>query len=128
MKLLVIDDNKDLTEAIYDSLDSPEIECTTINDSKAGLDEILKERGKYNLILLDIAMPDFSGMDILQTLKKDDLLKSENIIIFTASSITDRDIDDFVASGAKGVLKKPVSLDELTELVAKYNHDTIIGN
>jgi DNA-binding response OmpR family regulator len=121
MKLLVIDDNKDLTEAIYDSLDSPEIECTMINDGKAGLDEILKERGKYNLILLDIAMPDFSGIDILRTLKKDDLLKSENIIIFTASSITDRDIDDFVASGAKGVLKKPVSLDELTELVEKYN-------
>ena len=126
MKLLVIDDNKDLTEAIYDSLDSPEIECTMINDGKAGLDEILKERGKYNLILLDIAMPDFSGIDILRTLKKDDLLKSENIIIFTASSITDRDIDDFVASGAKGVLKKPVSLDELTELVEKYN--TIIDN
>jgi DNA-binding response OmpR family regulator len=126
MKLLVIDDNKDLTEAIYDSLDSPEIECTMINDGKAGLDEILKERGKYNLILLDIAMPDFSGIDILRTLKKDDLLKSENVIIFTASSITDRDIDDFVASGAKGVLKKPVSLDELTELVEKYN--TIIDN
>lgn len=123
MKLLVIDDNKDLTEAIYDSLDSPDIECTMINDGKAGLDEILKERGKYNLILLDIAMPNFSGMDILQVLKKDDLLKSENIIIFTASSITDRDIDDFVASGAKGVLKKPVSLDELTELVEKYNRD-----
>jgi DNA-binding response OmpR family regulator len=109
MKLLVIDDNKDLTEAIYEGLDSPDIECTMINNGKAGLDEILKERGKYNLILLDIAMPDFSGMDILQALKKEELLKSENIIIFTASSITDRDIDDFVTSGAKGVLKKPVS-------------------
>jgi DNA-binding response OmpR family regulator len=123
MKLLVIDDNKDLTEAIYDSLDSPDIECTIINEGKAGLDEILKERGKYNLILLDIAMPNFSGMDVLKTLKKGDLLKSENIIIFTASSITDRDIDDFVDAGAKGVLKKPVSLDELTALVEKYNHD-----
>jgi DNA-binding response OmpR family regulator len=123
MKVLVIDDNKDLTEAIYDSLDSPDIECTMINDGKAGLDEILKERGKYNLILLDIAMPNFSGMDVLRTLKKEDLLKSENIIIFTASSITDRDIDDFVAAGAKGVLKKPVSLDDLTELIEKYRNE-----
>jgi DNA-binding response OmpR family regulator len=54
MKLLVIDDNKDLTEAIYDSLDSSEIECKMMNDGKAGLDEILNGRGKYNLILLDI--------------------------------------------------------------------------
>jgi DNA-binding response OmpR family regulator len=119
----IIDDNKDLTEAIFDSLDSQDIECTMINDGKAGLDEILKERGKYNLILLDIAMPNFSGMDVLKTLKKEDLLKSENIIIFTASSITDRDIDDFVDAGAKGVLKKPVSLDELTPLVEKYHHN-----
>ncbi|MEP6576238.1 MAG: response regulator [Nitrososphaerota archaeon] len=123
MKLLVIDDNKDLTEAIYDSLDSPDIECKMINDGQMGLDEILKERGKYNLILLDIAMPNFSGMDILQKLKKENILKSENIIIFTASSITDRDIDDFVSSGAKGVLKKPVSLDDLIELVEKYRSD-----
>ena len=123
MKVLVIDDNKDMTEAIYDSLDSLDIECTMINDGKAGLDEILKERGKYNLVLLDIAMPNFSGMDVLRTLKKEDLLKSENIIIFTASSITDRDIDDFVAAGAKGVLKKPVSLDDLTELIEKYRNE-----
>ena len=116
MKLLLIDDNKDLTEAIYDSLDSQDIECIIINEGKAGLDEILKERGKYNLILLDIAMPNFSGMDVLKTLKKEDLLKSENIIIFTASSITDRDIDDFVDAGAKGVLKKPVSLDDSLRL------------
>ncbi len=123
MKLLVIDDNKDLTEAIYDSLESPEIECKMINDGKIGLDEILTERGKYDLILLDIAMPNFSGMDILQKLKNEDLLRSENIIIFTASSITDRDIDAFVASGAKGVLKKPVSLNDLTDLVEKYRND-----
>ncbi|MGI8831764.1 MAG: hypothetical protein ACR2IS_03915 [Nitrososphaeraceae archaeon] len=62
-------------------------------------------------------------MDILQTLKKEGILKSENIIIFTASSITDRDIDDFVASGAKGILERPVSLDDLTELIAKYRND-----
>ncbi len=123
MKLLVIDDNKDLTEAIYDSVDSSEIECKMINDGKTGLDEILNERGKYDLILLDIAMPNFSGIDVLNKLKSEDLLRSENIIIFTASSVTDRDIDDFVASGAKGVLKKPVSLDELTNLIEKYRNE-----
>ena len=123
MKLLVIDDNKDLTEAIYDSLDSSEIECKMMNDGKAGLDEILNGRGKYNLILLDIAMPNFGGMDILRKLNNEDLLRSENIIIFTASSIRDRDIDDFVASGAKDILKKPVSLDDLTELIEKYRNE-----
>ena len=120
MKVLVIDDNKDLTEAISYGLEDPDIECKIINDGKEGLDEILRERGKYNVILLDIAMPEFSVIDVLARLKKEDVIKSENIIIFTASSITDRDIDDFVKSGAKGILKKPVSLDDLIELIGKY--------
>ena len=120
MKVLVIDDNKDLTEAISYSLEDQDIELKIINQGKEGLDEILRERGKYNVILPDIAMPEFSGMDILARLKKEDVIKSENIIIFTASSITDRDIDDFVKSGAKGILKKPVSLDDLTQLIEKY--------
>ena len=120
MKVLVIDDNKDLTEAISYSLEDQDIELKIINEGKEGLDEILRERRKYNVILLDIAMPEFSGMDVLARLKKEDVIKSENIIIFTASSITDRDIDDFVKSGAKGILKKPVSLDDLTQLIEKY--------
>lgn len=50
MKVLVIDDNKDLTEAISYGLEDPDIECKIINDGKEGLDEILRERGKYNVI------------------------------------------------------------------------------
>jgi CheY-like chemotaxis protein len=48
------------------------------------------------------------------------LLKSEQIVIFTASSITAKSIDDFLAAGAKEVLKKPVSLDELSQLIERY--------
>jgi len=67
-----------------------------------------------------MAMPQFSGYDVLERLKQEDLLKTENIVIFTASSITDKSIDDFLANGAKEVLKKPVSLDELTKLIERY--------
>ena len=109
MKLLVIDDNKDLTEAIYDSLDGSEIECKMINEGKAGLDEILNGKGKYNLILLDLQTPNFSGMNILRKLKNDDLLRSDNIIIFTASSVTDRDIDDFCLRCKKSTEKASIS-------------------
>ncbi|HET7148619.1 MAG TPA: response regulator [Candidatus Nitrosopolaris sp.] len=120
MKVLIVDDNEELTDAVKDFLDSIGIECNVKNDGKEGLNEILTERGKYNLILLDMAMPQFSGYDVLDTLKTQGLLKSEQIVIFTASSITTQNIDDFIAAGAKEVLKKPVSLDELSELIERY--------
>src|SRR6184192_597176 len=88
MKVLIVDDNEELTDAVKDFLDSIGIECKVTNEGKEGLNEILTERGRYNLILLDMAMPQFSGYDVLDTLKKEGLLKSENIVIFTASSIT----------------------------------------
>jgi len=120
MKVLIVDDNEELTDAVKDFLDSIDIECIVKNEGKEGLNEILAKKGTYDLILLDMAMPQFSGYDVLDRLKTDGLLKSEKIVIFTASSITAKSIDDFLAAGAKEVLKKPVSLDELTQLIERY--------
>jgi len=120
MKVLIVDDNEELTDAVKDFLDSIDIECIVKNEGKEGLNEILAKKETYDLILLDMAMPQFSGYDVLDRLKTDGLLKSEKIVIFTASSITAKSIDDFLAAGAKEVLKKPVSLDELTQLIERY--------
>lgn len=124
MKVLLIDDNKDLTEAVCDYLDMSGIECKVFNSGAEGLEEILKQRGKYDLILLDIAMPELSGFDVLDRLKKGDgvhnVLKKENIVLFTASSVGDSIIDDYVNEGVKEVIKKPVSIDELAQVIEKY--------
>jgi DNA-binding response OmpR family regulator len=120
MKVLIVDDNEELTGAVKDFLDGISIECEVKNEGEEGLNEILTKKGTYDVILLDIAMPQFSGYDVLERLKGEDLLKTENIVIFTASSISDSSIDDFLAKGAKQVLKKPVSLDELTQLIERY--------
>jgi CheY-like chemotaxis protein len=118
--VLVIDDNKDMTEMMCDYFDSQNIHCKIINDGREGLEELRKESEKYAVILLDLAMPEFSGYDVIDQLKKENLLDSKNIIIFTASSLTDTQIQELVAGGAKGVLKKPVSLNDLNELMEKY--------
>lgn len=117
--VLVIDDNKDMTEMISDYLQSQEIECKVINDSRAGLEEIRRE-DKYTVIFLDLAMPEFSGYDVFNTLKKEGLVESKNIIIFTASSITETDIEEVLANGAKGILRKPASIDEVIEIVHRF--------
>ena len=97
-----------MTEMISDYLESQQIECKVINDGKEGLDEI-KSENEYSVIFLDLAMPGFSGYDVFNTLKKEGLVQSKNIIIFTASSITEGEIDEVLANGAKGILRKPAS-------------------
>ena len=122
MKVLIIDDNRDVTSAIADFFDSMEINYKIIDEGREALDEIVNQTEKYNVILLDIAMPQLSGHDILERLKdRGDLIKSENIVLFTASTLTNNDIQKYSNLGIKEVLRKPMSLDDLTDLIQKYS-------
>jgi DNA-binding response OmpR family regulator len=118
-RVLVIDDNADITEMLKDFFDTEDIECKVINDGREGLDEIRKEVN-YDFILLDLTMPEFSGWDIFNKLKEEKLLKSKNIIIFTASSKTGNEINELLKEGAKYVLRKPFSIKDILDLVDKF--------
>ena len=118
MRVLLIDDNKDITDMVAFYLQAQDVSCKVVNDGKEGLETIRNE--SFDAIILDLAMPDFSGFDIFTALKKDDLLRSVNIVIFTASSVPDHVVQDMMSSGAKGILKKPLSLDDLKEMIENY--------
>ena len=122
MKVLIIDDNRDVTDAIGDFFDSMEINYKIIDEGREALEEIVNQTEKYNVILLDIAMPQLSGHDILERLKDNgDLIRSKNIVLFTASTLTNNDIQKYSNLGIKEVLRKPMSLDDLTDLIQKYS-------
>ena len=88
-----------------------------INDSRQGLERIKRE--KFDLIMLDLAMPQFSGYDVIKSLKQDGVIESKNIVVFTASS-DPKILNEIRISGIKEVFKKPFSLDEITALIEKY--------
>ena len=60
MRVLIIDDNEDVTEAISDYLESIGESCISLKDGKQGLEVIRKEGHNYDVIILDLAMPDIS--------------------------------------------------------------------
>jgi CheY-like chemotaxis protein len=72
---------------------------------------------------LDLAIPEFSGFDIFRALKEENLLQSNNVLIFTASSVTDQEIKEMLSSGARGVLRKPLSIDDLIEAVERFSQN-----
>lgn len=119
MKVLVIDDNVDIIEAVSVCLDDAGVEYKMIDDGRDGLDEIKARH--YDLIVLDLAIPEFSGYDILKALKHDGMLESKNIVISTASSIVESDKKDLLALGVKDVLPKPYRRKELMNVIARFN-------
>jgi CheY-like chemotaxis protein len=120
LRILVIDDNVEITEVLKVYCNSRGIECITINDGRKGLEAVIA--AKFDLILLDLAMPEFSGIDVVASLKKDGILSTRNVVIFTASSDT-KIIEEMKNSGVKEILKKPISIDDLTSFFDRYNPD-----
>jgi DNA-binding response OmpR family regulator len=111
IEALIIDDSIEITRMLSEFLKIKGYKCESCNNGKKGLDMMLQH--KFGVVLLDLAMPKFSGHDIIESLADSGKIKDQNIIIFTASSVDSDDIYKLLKKGAKFCLKKPVQLDSL---------------
>lgn len=108
MKILVVEDDKDLIEIITKSLENERYIVSQAKDYNTALMKISDY--DYDCILLDIMLPDGSGLDLLREL--DDIGKNSNVIILSAKD----SIEDKVKGldlGADDYLAKPFHLAEL---------------
>ncbi len=121
MKILGIDDNKDLIDLCEVVLTSSGHEYTGVLTGKEGLESMRKE--KFDLVLLDLSMPEFSGIDVIDALDKDGLMKKQKIVIFTASSATEKEYGPLLEKGAHSVIKKPLDVDLLVEHIKKIDSE-----
>ena len=120
MKILIVDDNKVITEMVSTYLTVKGFDCVIANGGMDGLDQIKKE--KFHTIFLDMSMPDFGGSDVIDALEKENLLKDQRIVIFTASSITTEQVDELIKKdGVDSCVRKPVKLTELLEVIDAGN-------
>lgn len=120
-KVLVIDDNQDITDAISFYLSSIGIECKITNRGRQGLDIIKNNADNADIVLLDLAMPEFSGLDLFASLRNEDLVEKRNVVVFTASNLAETEIQQMLSDGARAILKKPLSLDELDLMLKQFN-------
>jgi len=116
MKILGIDDNEDILNLLKTVLTSKGHDFTSALNGKDGVKLI--EEQNFDAILLDLAMPEFSGLDVIESLKKNDRIKNLKIILFTASSATDKEIDVLLKhDGIKSCIRKPVDINVLINKV-----------
>ncbi|TVP40226.1 putative signal transduction response regulator, reiver domain [Candidatus Nitrosocosmicus arcticus] len=113
---MTIDDNIDTTEALTDYCNMHGIDSKVVNEGQKGLFEIQKR--EYDVIFLDIAIPEYTGFDILRQLKKQNV-RHKSIVIITALNLKMEDFSDYVDVGVKEILKKPIGLDCLDEVLQR---------
>jgi len=116
MNILAIDDNDDILKLLDTVITGEGHDFTQIGNGKEGVKLI--EEQNFDAILLDLAMPEFSGLDVIESLKKSNKLKDQKIILFTASSATDKEIGELLQNeGVSSCIRKPVTIKSLMKKV-----------
>jgi two-component system cell cycle response regulator len=109
-KILVIDDLPENVFLLQDRLENEGYEVITAYEGKSGLNKAITEQP--DLILLDIMMPDITGLDVCKKLVSNEETSYIPIILVTAK-IEAEDIKEGLEAGAFDYIKKPFNRIEL---------------
>ena len=120
MKILIIEDEYNLADAISSMLKTKKYTVTIKTDGEDGLDEALTD--VYDLIILDVMLPHKNGFEILKELREENI--SSKVIMLTAKSTIDDKMIGF-NNGADDYLTKPFHMEEL---LARVNVQLRKGN
>lgn len=116
IKLLMIDDNIELIKAVSEYFSSSnKIEVTyKAYDGKEGMDLIEKEKDNFDLIILDLIMPNKDGMYVLEQMKQKNINK--NVIVATSYNAMEviREVSEY---GVNYYVLKPFDLDDLEKRI-----------
>jgi CheY-like chemotaxis protein len=116
--VLVVEDDDDIRESIVDVL---EAEGYAVEHAAHGADalELLRRHGAQLpcVILLDLMMPVMNGWEFRALQREDDRLASIPVVVLSGDA---RAADDAANLGCAAALSKPVSLDDLLALVARF--------
>ncbi len=112
-KILVVEDEKDLREAIATALSYENFTVVTAGDGEEGLARALVE--KPDLIFLDIMMPKLDGVGMLKKLRDDPWGAEASVIILTVLDDMEKMAEAVEYGASEYVMKNEVSLSGIVE-------------
>ena len=113
MRILIIEDEFNLADAIASKLKKEKYAVDIVCDGEEGLDSIMTNI--YDLVILDVMLPKINGFEILNKIRKE---KSKvKVIMLTARNLLEDKLNGF-DSGANDYITKPFHIEEL---VARVN-------
>ena len=126
-KILHIEDDVLMSKAIAKILQKNNYEIISILDGKQAF-EILEKQKDFDLIICDIMLPYFSGMEIISRIKSDSELRYIPIIVIS-HIVNEETIKEALHLGADDFIRKPIMSGELIIRISKLiNKKTNLDN
>jgi len=122
MKILIVDNDINTVEVLQAALlRKVNHEISVAYSGKEAL-ETMKKNGHYDLLILDIMMPEISGLDVCELMIKDEKLKNIPVLLISALPIASSAFQESLGKLSelrviKDVLEKPFEIDNLVNKV-----------
>ncbi|MCZ6529029.1 MAG: response regulator [Chloroflexi bacterium] len=113
----IIDDDDEMGHAVRLMLELLDFQVRTYREARPAA-QVLLAGERPDLIVLDINMPEVTGMDFLEFLGMRAELKDLSVIMLSTEA-SDVRIDEAMKLGAKGFVSKPVTIEELEAVIGK---------
>ena len=113
-KILVVDDDPGMRDTLEAVLSADDYKVSTAANGKDAID--ILERSKFDILLLDLKMPDCKGTELLPKIKK---LDPDNIVIMMTAYGTIKTAVEAVKLGAYDFITKPFELEEIRMIIQK---------
>lgn len=123
IKVLIVDDEKEYCDTLAERLEMRDFSVTRVYSGKGAIE--IAEKIDFDVIILDILMPEVTGIDVLRQIKKAKPLT--HIILLTGEATVENAIQG-MKLGAFDFLMKPADTDNLSERIIeahalKHEHE-----
>lgn len=123
--ILLVEDNEGDIQLTLDAFDESKIN-TQVSVARNGQEalDFLNKKGEFanvqrpDLILLDINIPIFNGLEVLEEIKGDENIRKIPVIMLTTSS-NEKDIERAYKNYCNSYVKKPLEMEEFMEAIVK---------
>jgi DNA-binding response OmpR family regulator len=112
-KLLIIDDNKEILNALSDFLKKKKYDVVSASDGLDGLKFLETQKQGFDLVITDLVMPNISGVGLISIIKN----KFPGIPVIAITGWGEHPEALAIEAKADGILEKPFELSELDTLI-----------
>ena len=116
----VVDDDEEMSEAIGLMLNVLDCEVTSFHSARSAAQKLLTAKTP-DLLILDINLPEVSGLDFLEFLRRRPEWKELPIVMLSSES-ADSTVDKALQLGADAYLMKPATIEELKKVMESSIH------
>src|SRR3989337_804998 len=119
--VLLVDDDKDMTETLSDILTDMNYRVETANNGLEAIEKV--KTHSFDTVLLDIKMPGINGVETFKEIKK---IRPEAVVMLMTAQSVEQLVAEALEEGAYGIMYKPIDAKKLVEFIETAKRGALI--